>query len=125
MAELDIWLERISKEGEIAWGAFYKKMLRHAISNVPRFGQAVENYGLLCVFSAIIASSEKKFSFSDDPLNYVLAVARIKWEEQQREKRENAAYTKMLKESRERSLAQGLELEEKIQKARENVRATR
>lgn len=129
MAELDRWLDRISKEGEIGWRDFYYQTFRHEISDVPRFLRAVGNYGPDCVFNAIVASSDKKFLLSGfssaDPLNYVLAVTRRLWEQEQRERRADIEYKQKLEESRERSLTLGTELEEKIKKARENVRATR
>lgn len=129
MAQLDRWLDRISKEGEVAWRDFYQETFRHEISDVPRFLRAVDNYGADCVFNAIVASSDKKFLFSGfsrgDPLNYVLAVTRRIWDKEQQERHADSEYARKLEESRERSLTLGTELEEKIKKARENVRATR
>lgn len=108
----------LTKTGERkVWSDFYKMMLGRTISQPDRFFGAVDRFGHSIMFEAIVASSTKKFS--DDCLDYVLAVAYRKVNEEIEDITEEDRYRMSLDKAKLRTQMQNEEALSKIEKAKE------
>jgi len=112
-------MEEIRKDKTAGWSRVFKDILGQPISDNERFLRAVDNYGDLIIFEAIIITSSKRID--NDPLNYVLAVANQKW------KAELVSQTKVdedsikISKAIERSKIDNKQLYEKIEAAKRRV----
>lgn len=116
MAELDNWIKIINLTGKTGLLSFYESSLGKSVSNIQIFNWAIDSYGDWPVIEAIIVASKKKFT--DDPLNYVLAVAQAKWKDSALASGEVEKYERGIERSKNRVARQNEELEEKLEKAR-------
>lgn len=117
------WLAITSQEGRTGWSKMYKNFLLRPVSNPDRFFQAVDNFGQVIMFESIISASTR--NLEGDPLNYVIAVAVAKVNEQIESITAADRYALNLKKSKQRTALQNEEVEEKFRKAlgEKNVRA--
>ena len=116
MAELDNWIRIINLTGKTGLEKFYESSFSKPVSNIQLFHWAIDSYGDWPVIEAIIAASKKKFT--DDPLNYILAVAQSKWKDAFQASSEIDKYERGVERSKNRVTRQNEELEEKLERAR-------
>lgn len=116
MAELDNWIKVIHLTGETGWLSFYESSIGHPVSSTHQLNWAIDSYGEWPVIEAILAASKKKFT--DDPLNYVLAVAQAKWKVSSELTQNTDRYERSVERSKNRVTQQNEELADKIEKAR-------
>ena len=109
------WFNSTSQGGEVAWRSFYKSLLGQAISQPDRFFKALDNFGHPIMFEAVIAASTKKLG--NDPLNYVIAIAVAKVNEQLESITASGKYALSVQKAKQRVEMQNDELESKIVKA--------
>ena len=92
-------------------------MTGHPLSNQSRFFKALDDFGHVILFESVIAASTR--SLDGDPLNYIIAVAVSKTNDQIQEITDADRYKMNLLKSKHRVEMQNEELEIKILKARE------
>lgn len=107
----------IIKTQKSGWSQFYRAMLGHPLSDLPRFLKAVNDFGEPVMLDAVISASTKKFENSD-PLAYVLAIAINKVRDEVQQIDADAKYRLRLSKMKERTRLQNEELEEKIRRAK-------
>jgi len=111
------WLTITKTEGKAGWERFYKVYLGSPISQSKRFFDAVDRLGHEIVFEAVVAASFR--TLDGDPLNYVLAVALSKFNDEIQGIGEADRYKFNLEKAKQRVSLQNEELERKLEKARE------
>lgn len=94
----------------------YKKLLTLSVSDPKRFGKAVETYGIMPVYEAIILASTRELT--GDPLPYVMTIAHSKWKDTLKNEEDEKKYMMRVGIAKERSEQNGKELAAKISKAR-------
>ena len=109
---LTAWRLDIRRYGKKSWLAMYKAFMGQPVSNIPRFYKAVNLYGDEAMLDAIIDSSDQ--NVKGDPLNYVLAVARNKWKEAEKEIEELESYLSDIIKAKELTEKKNRELAEKL-----------
>jgi hypothetical protein len=67
------WFAITREEGRGGWIQFYKTLLKAPLSKPARFFDALENFGHSIMFESVIAASTR--NLEGDPLNYVIAIA--------------------------------------------------
>lgn len=113
----------ITKNEKSGWAQFYRELLVCPLSDTTRFLKAVSDFGHSTMFESIVAASTRKLT--GDPLNYVIAIAIAKVNEEIETVTENGKYKMRLERVKQRVIAQNEELESKIEKARkvsENIK---
>jgi DNA-binding transcriptional MerR regulator len=108
----------ITKNQKSGWSQFYRAMTGTPLSDIPRFLKAVDDFGHMTMFEAVLAASTRKLT--GDPLNYVIGIALNKTRETLQELEENELYKMRLEKSKQRVQRQNEELEERIRKAKEH-----
>lgn len=112
---LSSWRLDLQRYGKKHWLVFYRTLLALPVSNNPRFFKALNMYGDWAMFESIVATSQAQIK--DDPLNYVVKVASIKWKEAQLAEDEEAEYIQELRtaieETRKRNEEQAKKLKRK------------
>lgn len=106
----------ITKNEKSGWSQFYKEMLASPLSDIPRFLKAVGDFGHEIMFESILAASTRKLE--GDPLNYVIAIAVSKVNDEVKQITEDGRYKMRLEKSKQRVTSQNEELEAKIERAR-------
>ena len=121
MLKLTDYLEEIRKDKTVGWSRVYKDILDQPLYDKARFLKAVDVFGEIIVFEALVITAAKKLK--NDPLNYFLAVANQRWREELQ--REISSDEDTIKATRaiEKSKEAGVLLEEKIEKARRRSNA--
>lgn len=109
------WFTSTSQGGEISWREFYKSLLGQDISQPVRFFKALNDFGHIVMFEAVVASSTKKLE--GDPLNYVIAVAVAKVNAEIEAITASGKYALSVQKAKQRVEMQNDELESKIMKA--------
>ncbi len=109
----------ITKTQKSGWSQFYRAMTGQSLSDIPRFLKAVNDFGHMVMFEAVLAASTRKLT--GDPLNYVIGIALNKTREELQNIDDDDRYRMRLERAKERSRIQNEELEEKFRKARNNV----
>jgi len=79
MLTLEKYLEEIRRDKTAGWPRVFADILGQPLSDKTRFLKAVDNYGDLIVFQSLVVTSSKRIT--NDPINYVLAVANQQWKE--------------------------------------------
>jgi len=79
MLTLEKYLEEIRRDKTAGWSRVFADILGQPLSDKTRFLKAVDNYGDLIVFQSLVVTSSKRIT--NDPINYVLAVANQQWKE--------------------------------------------
>lgn len=106
----------ITKNEKSGWSQFYRALLGQPLSDTTRFLKAVADLGHNNMFEAIVSASTRKLT--GDPLNYVVAIAVAKVNNEIQEITESDKYRMRLEKSKQRIIRQNEELENKIEKAR-------
>ena len=109
----------ITKNEKGGWAEFYQSFLAYPLSDTKRFLKAVDDFGHTIMFESVIAAGTQKLT--KDPLNYVIAIAISKINEEVKDSNDDIKYKMRLDKSKERVILQNEELERKLEKAR-NVR---
>ena len=122
MLTLEKYLEEIRRDKKIGWSRVFLDILGQPLSDKERFLKAVDNYGDLIMFESLVVTSSKRIS--NDPINYVLAVANQKWRDdlisQARADEDSMKTTRAIEKSRNENQL----LYEKIEAAKRRVHAT-
>lgn len=116
MSNLEKWLEEI-KLGRRGWIRVYKSAFGTAISDPSRFFSALKIYGDTILFDAIIISSTK--TLKDDPLNYILAVAHSKAQEEVDRQRGIDEYILSQERAKANTEARNKDLAQRIERAKQ------
>lgn len=106
----------ITKNEKSGWSQFYRELLGSPLSDTTRFLKAVSDFGHEIVFEAVLAASTRKIT--GDPLNYVIAIAVAKVNEEVQQINDDSRYRFRLEKSKNRIIEQNEELEIKIERAR-------
>lgn len=77
------WRFEIKSVGRKHWATFYEAFLGSRPSSYPRLFKALNNYGDLNLFEAIVLASNQ--ALTGDPLGYVVKIAHELWREEQEE----------------------------------------
>jgi hypothetical protein len=109
------WFAITSQEGRGGWIQFYKTLLKAPLSKPARFFEAVENFGHTIMFESIIAASTR--NLEGDPLNYVIAIAISKVNEEVEAITSADRYALNLQKAKQRVELQNEELEQRLRKA--------
>lgn len=117
MAELDKYLDGIKREGRAGWIKYYKALLNRPISSPDRFWVAIEQYGELHIFEAVMLTSTRKIT--GDPLAYILSIAHRRWRETVESDEAQVRYARDLEIGKEMTATRNAELARKLQRARE------
>lgn len=96
---LERWHFELRSIGKKHWAAFYESFLGVRPSSFPRLYKTLALYGYWPLFLSIVESSERKLE--GDPLSYVVAVAKNKWLESQKESDAETVYVESIEESKE------------------------
>jgi hypothetical protein len=111
---LERWHFELRSIGKKHWAALYESFLGVQPSSIPRLYKALNLYGYWPLFFSIIESSDR--NLEGDPLNYVIAVAKNKWLESQKESDAETEYADTIEESKENTREANKKLERKIKK---------
>lgn len=111
---LDRWRFELKSIGRKHWLTFYKELLGSNASSIPRLYKTINLYGEEIVFDAIVSSSDKELT--GDPLNYVVAVAKSLWKEEQAKKDQEDEYDKNIRAAKEESEKANEALRQKLEK---------
>lgn len=109
---LSSWRLDLQRYGKKQWLVFYQTFLALPVSNIPRFYKALNLYGDWAMFESIVACSDA--DINGDPLNYVLAVTKSKWKEQQQDADEEVQYLAEVEAAKKASQARNDELAKKL-----------
>lgn len=91
-------------------------MLASPLSDIPRFLKAVSDFGHEIMFESVLAASTRKLT--GDPLNYVIAIAVAKANDEVQQISDSDRYRMRLEKNKQRVIQQNEELEAKIERAR-------
>lgn len=116
MSELNKWLDDIKRDGRAGWIRYYKDLLHRPLSSPDKFWNALDQYGEHPLFEAVYLTANAKIK--GDPLNYVLAVAGRKWEDERKLREELDTYWDNVQRVRMETAQRNAELALKLQRAR-------
>jgi hypothetical protein len=116
------WFAITSQEGKVGWLNYYKGMLGQPISKPDKFFKALDDFGHVIMFESVVAASTRKLE--GDPLNYVIAIAVSKVNDEVEAITAASKYAYNLERAKQRTVLQNEELDSKLRKALgvENVR---
>lgn len=108
----------ITKTKKSGWAEFYRAFLRQPLSDIPRFLKAVDDFGHLTMFEAVLAASTRKLT--GDPLSYVIGIALNKVRTDLEEIDEDERYRMRLEKAMLRTQMQNEAIEERIRRIKEH-----
>lgn len=111
------WFAIIAEDKESGWKRFYADCFKKPLSNPKRFFDAVERFGTTIMFESVLAASVRELD--GDPLNYILATALAKTNDEIEDITEADKYAFNLRKSKQRMALQNEELEAKLERAKE------
>lgn len=109
---LETWLTEIRTMGKRHWLVFYKELMGKMVPYPSRLYKAVNLYGEMIVFEAIVDSSNQ--TLTGDGLSYVIKVASNKWKAEQQQKDEDATYIEDINRAKEATTAKNESLARKL-----------
>jgi hypothetical protein len=116
MLTLQSYLEDIRKDKTKGWSRVYRDILGQPLYDKDRFLNAVELYGEVVIFEAMVATAAKRLK--NDPMNYFMTVADQRWREEIKNQAESDKETIRAHRVIEQSKEAGISLAEKIERAR-------
>lgn len=119
MSELDNWIKVIDRTGFTGWLSFYESSLGQPVSNRDLFQWALDTYGRWPLMEAILATTKRRLK--DDPLNYVIGVAQIKWKESYIDNSDSEKYQRGIERGKQVTAIRNEELEHKLERAKRAI----
>jgi hypothetical protein len=108
----------VTKNEKSGWSQFYRELLGQPLSDTTRFLKAVADFGHEIMFESILAASTRKLE--GDPLNYVIAIAVSKVNDEVKQITDSDRYRMKLEKNKQRVIQQNEELEAKMERAKKS-----